>query len=137
MKFTTVLGALLVLSANHALAGDPAPTPAPSLVQEVTNRENERLLADSNGNTLYVFDLDKGKPAPACNGDCAEVWPPYLLSVDEAKTLVAPLGLIQRANRKAQLTYEGRPVYNYAFDRVRGDDKGDGVGGLWHYIELK
>ena len=36
-----------------------------------------------------------------------------------------------------QLTYEGRPVYTYAFDRVKGDDHGDGIGGVWHYIEIE
>ncbi len=134
MKISNALSALFLFAAISAHAGEPV---APALTQEVTNDENERLLADSNGNTLYVFDLDQGKAAPVCAGDCAEVWPPYLLSAEEAKALVAPLGAIQRANKKAQLTYEGRPVYNYAFDRVRGDDKGDGIGGVWHYVELK
>jgi predicted lipoprotein with Yx(FWY)xxD motif len=108
-----------------------------SLVQTVTNDEGENLVADNSARTLYVFDMDQGRPQPACNGDCAEVWPPYLLNEAEAKALTAPLGSIARLNNKLQLTYNGRPVYTYAFDRHSADDQGDGVGGVWHYIELQ
>jgi predicted lipoprotein with Yx(FWY)xxD motif len=77
-----------------------------------------------------------GKPNPVCTGDCAEIWPPYILSADEAKDLQAPLGSIERANKKIQLTYNDRPVYIYAFDRMAGDDMGDGIGNVWHYIDV-
>ncbi|MDD4976094.1 MAG: hypothetical protein PHY93_17190 [Bacteriovorax sp.] len=108
-----------------------------TLTTQVQNDEQEKLLADSIGKTLYVFDLDAGSVTPKCTGDCAEVWPPYILSADETAHLQAPLGSIVRANKKAQLTYEGRPVYTYIFDRIVGDDHGDAIGGVWHYIELK
>ena len=100
------------------------------LTKVVVNDENEHLVADLTNKTLYVFDLDQGKPAPACNADCAEVWPPYLVNADEKAKLVAPLGTIARANGKLQLTYDGRPVYTYAFDRKAADDQGDGLGGV-------
>lgn len=35
-----------------------------------------------------------------------------------------------------QLTYNNQPLYTYIFDRMIGDDKGDNVGMIWHYIEL-
>jgi len=84
-----------------------------------------------------VFDLDQKASAPSCNATCAEVWPPYIVSDVEAKTLKAPLGTQARTNKQLQLTFNGRPVYNYAFDRKQGDDQGDGVGGVWHYVEIK
>lgn len=101
------------------------------------NAEGEHLLADTKGNTLYVFDLDQNKATPACNGNCAEVWPPYLLTGEEVQLLKAPYGVISRDNKKAQLTYQGRPVYAYALDRGLAADADDGVGGVWHYIELE
>ena len=107
------------------------------LTSVVQNDEKENLVADIYGKTLYVFDLDQGLPTPKCTGDCAEVWPPYILSSDEAANLQAPLGSIVRANKKIQLTYDGRPVYTYTFDRKLGDDQGDDVGNVWHYIEIK
>jgi predicted lipoprotein with Yx(FWY)xxD motif len=101
------------------------------------NDEGEHLLANSRGNTLYVLDVDLNQPSPKCNGACAEVWPPYLLSEEEVASVKAPLGVIARDNRKSQLTYNGRPVYSDAFDRGAAADAGDGIGGVWHYIEIE
>jgi predicted lipoprotein with Yx(FWY)xxD motif len=134
------LTALMVISAVSAQAayGDTTPAPvAPALINAITNGEGETLIADAIGKTLYTFDLDIGSATPVCKGDCSEVWPPYILSTEEAATLQAPLGSIVRANKKIQLTYESKPVYTYAFDRLVSDEKGDGVGGVWHYIEIK
>lgn len=133
-----ILGASLCLSlfSVAALAADPPPQ-KPPLTTVVTNAEGEKLVGDSIGKTLYVFDPDMNQPAPTCVGDCAEQWPPYILTAEEANDLQSPLGKVERANKKIQLTYGGRPVYTYAFDRIQGNDLGDGVGGVWHYIELE
>jgi predicted lipoprotein with Yx(FWY)xxD motif len=128
---------ILIATWLVAAAASAQELPKPSLVNEVENQEKETILADSIGKTLYIFDLDENQPAPKCTGDCAEVWPPYILSADEAKDLEKPLGSIARKNSKLQLTYNGKPVYTYIFDRVVGDDKGDGVGKVWHYIEIE
>ena len=134
---------LVLMSAAFAWAEDASDASdvgdqhSKHLVRVVTNDEGERLLADSFSKTLYVFDLDQQKPAPVCTGDCAEVWPPYIVTDAEAATLKAPLATVARANKKLQLTYQGRPVYTYIFDRKKGDDMGDGLGGVWHYIEVK
>lgn len=87
--------------------------------------------------TRLIMALFLTAAAPKCVGDCTEVWPPYILAPEEIANLKAPLGTILRANKKVQLTYLGRPVYTYAFDRKVGDDQGDGVGGVWHYVEIK
>lgn len=108
------------------------------LVSVVVNAEGDSLLADSFSKTLYVFDPDVGNPNPVCVGDCAEVWPPYIVTAEEAATLLhGPLATVERANKKLQLTYNGRPVYTYIFDRKKGDDLGDGFGGVWHYLEVE
>jgi len=138
-----LIAILVLMSATFAWAADAGDTSdvgdqhSKHLVRTVTNDEGEHLLADSFSKTLYVFDLDQHKPAPVCTGDCAEVWPPYIVTDAEAATLKAALATIARANKKLQLTYEGRPVYTYIFDRKKGDDMGDGLGGVWHYIEVK
>jgi predicted lipoprotein with Yx(FWY)xxD motif len=95
------------------------------------------VVADTFNRTLYVFDVDSGSDTSKCIADCAEVWPPYILSADEAAGLQAPLGSITRDNKKLQLTYDGHPVYTYAFEREVGGDAGDGIGGVWHYIEIE
>lgn len=142
------IGALILLallSGQSGLASEAtSPTPAQpeipkaiALVQALANDEGKKLLVDSRGNTLYVFDVDQGQAGSACSSTCAEIWPPYLLKSEEATDLQAPLGRINRGNRMVQLTYNGRPVYTYAFDRTLVDDIGNGVGGVWHYIEVK
>ncbi|MGZ5278747.1 MAG: COG4315 family predicted lipoprotein [Pseudobdellovibrionaceae bacterium] len=137
MKMSFALLALsLTLASTTAWSAPTLPTEN-KLVQNLVNDENETLLTDNTGKTLYVFDLDPGKPVPACNGDCAEVWPPYLITDEEAKALAAPLGSITRKNGKLQLTFKGSPIYTYIFDRHQADDLGDGIGGVWHSIQIE
>lgn len=140
LRTTTMSLSLLSLSFMSpfsAAANEESPPVPPALTLEVTNQESETLLADSIGKTLYVFDIDLGQSSSRCQGECAEIWPPYLISQAESQNLQAPLGFILRPNRQVQLTFKGRPVYTYAFDRIRGDELGDGVGGVWHDIVIR
>jgi predicted lipoprotein with Yx(FWY)xxD motif len=108
------------------------------LVKEVEDGKVkiERLLQDSQRRALYKFDMDSNGKSN-CSAKCAEIWAPYVITEDEMKTLVqAPLGTIVRDSGTIQLTYEGSPLYYYFQDRTRNDFKGDGVGGVWHYIEI-
>lgn len=124
---------LIILS----LVGINAWAEPASFTTVAANKEGESILADSFARTLYVFDVDQGSNTSKCAADCAEVWPPFLLTATEAAGLQAPLGTIARANKKLQLTFNGRPVYTYMLDRQQGDDRGDGIGGVWHYIGVK
>lgn len=129
MKNVVVL--LLALGAINVEAIESADLTSVSVTSAGAN-----LLADSRGNTLYVFDLDQNQNVSACNAKCAEVWPPYLLSIAEAQNLQAPFASIVRENKTVQLTYGARPVYSYAYDRGPAAEAGNGIGGVWHYIEL-
>jgi predicted lipoprotein with Yx(FWY)xxD motif len=105
-------------------------------VQVVEGTKTESYLGTQFGQTLYTFDLDK-TGSSACSGECAEKWPPLLVSPAEAASLAAPLGTITRPNGLLQVTHKGRPVYTYFLDHVEGDDKGDGVGGVWNDIDFE
>ena len=132
----TIVAVLLILTSFQVRAEVSTPAPKPTLTTISVNDEGENLLSDTRGGTLYVFDLDQNSKLSKCNAACTEVWPPYLLTETEAASLEAPLGSIIRDNKKVQLTYEGRPVYTYAFDRGVAAEAGDGIGGVWHYIEI-
>jgi predicted lipoprotein with Yx(FWY)xxD motif len=134
----SILLAIIATAAVNAQAqyGQP-PVKELKLTTISVNDEGENLLADSRGNTLYVFDMDLNQKTSVCTATCAEIWPPYLVSEEEAKLVKAPYGVIVRDNKKSQLTYESRPVYAYAFDRGAAADAGDGIGGVWHYIEIE
>jgi predicted lipoprotein with Yx(FWY)xxD motif len=106
------------------------------LTTVVKNSDGKNILADSFMRTLYVFDSDQNQPMPVCEATCAELWPPYLLTEDEVAAVKAPLGTVVRKNGKVQLTYNGRAVYTWAYDRTKGDDTGDMVENLWHIVEV-
>ncbi|MFZ4715739.1 MAG: hypothetical protein ACOYL6_18595 [Bacteriovoracaceae bacterium] len=88
-----------------------------------------------NGMSIYTFDPDLGAPVPVCKGDCAEHWPPVLISTKEESELKGDLGTIKRSNGFIQLTVKGRPVYTFFADRISGDTKGDGLGNVWHLVK--
>jgi predicted lipoprotein with Yx(FWY)xxD motif len=95
------------------------------------------ILANSLAQTLYVFDPDQSAGKPTCNATCAEKWPPYILTNQEAATLQAPFAVTPRDNKLSQLTFHGRPVYLFYLDRAMGEVKGNGLGGVWHLISLE
>jgi len=118
----------LVLTALAALAASAADKPkAPGSMRD-------GVLADSNGMTLYSFDKDKNAPGKsACNGPCAENWPPLKASADSK-----PAGdwtTVTRDDGSKQWAYKGMPVYLWVKDKKPGDKTGDGVLEVWHVIK--
>ena len=91
------------------------------------------VLTDKGGMTLYTFDKDTADVSN-CSGDCAVTWPPALVPSDNFavqgvdKVLVST---ITRADGGKQLTIKGKPLYTFAQDKVCGEAKGQGVGGVW------
>ena len=104
-------------------------------VKVVEGTETKSYLGTLFGQTLYTFDYDTGTTS-ACTKDCVEKWPPLILGADEAKGIAAPYAVLTRTSGLLQLTYNGKPVYTYHLDHTEGDDKGDGVGGVWHDIDF-
>jgi len=87
-----------------------------------------KVVADSRGRTLYLFEKDT-RGHSACSGACAAYWPPLLthgkpIAVGGAKR--ALLGTIKRANGARQVTYAGHPLYRYLLDTKRGETLGEG-----------
>lgn len=120
-KWLAVAGALVVL-----LAGGCTNVPVTFGTQGI--------LSDAAGRTLYTYGRDvPGSGKSACNGPCAQNWPPLLAGGDPK-----PGGywsVIKRDDGSQQWAYEGWPVYYYAKDRKSGDRSGDGVNGVWHIIK--
>jgi predicted lipoprotein with Yx(FWY)xxD motif len=95
-----------------------------------------KVLVDSSDSTLYLFQKDSGT-ASACTGPCAVAWPP--LRVSGTPTVGAGLsaskvGKTPRSDGKAQVTYNGHPLYLYQGDQNPGDANGQGIsafGGGW------
>jgi predicted lipoprotein with Yx(FWY)xxD motif len=120
-------------SDNHS--ADPAPpTAKPAVV--LADTELGTILADGNGNTLYLFTKDTPTTS-ACTGDCASNWPP-IIGGDSfslgAGLDAADFGTIDSATPD-QLTFHGHPLYYYAGDVDPGDTNGEGIGANWYVID--
>ncbi|RBQ06886.1 hypothetical protein [Pedobacter miscanthi] len=101
-------------------------------IQLATDAKFGSVLTDKDGKTLYFFSSDAAG-TPTCTGGCEAIWPLYY-SADASTDLnlnKAEVGEVTRADGRKQSTYRGYPLYYYASDAVKGDIKGDGVGGIW------
>jgi predicted lipoprotein with Yx(FWY)xxD motif len=71
---------------------------------------------------VYAYSADGGGSS-ACTGACAIAWPPVLTSGTPGVqgVLRSRVGTIARSDGTRQITYEGRPLYLFAFEQpVRG-----------------
>jgi predicted lipoprotein with Yx(FWY)xxD motif len=106
-------------------------------VKRVTVPAIGKVLVDSHGMTLYVFQGDNPllyqlhqDPAPSCYGFCAEFWPPLLATrAPEGRGGVdgRMLGTVSRAGGTRQVTYDGHPLYRCSEDLRPGEANGDDV----------
>jgi predicted lipoprotein with Yx(FWY)xxD motif len=98
------------------------------------------ILTDANGRTLYVFLNDKaGSGKSACNGPCAQTWPPLAAPAGQlAKPdgLSGDLSVITRDDGTKELAYNGQPLYYYSKDSAPGDTNGQGVGSVWYTVSV-
>ncbi len=92
-------------------------------------------LAGENGMALYLLTKDTANTT-TCSGGCASAWPPFELDPGESVTagdgVTGTLATITRADDgKAQVTYNGVPLYYFAGDKAAGDITGQGVKSVW------
>ncbi|MFS8100640.1 hypothetical protein LFM09_26270 [Lentzea alba] len=92
------------------------------------------FVTDADGLPLYRYDKDVQKPSKSnCEGECAKAWKPVLADKAPMATGVDPIsmGVLTRPDGTKQLTIAGWPQYTFAEDKVAGDMKGQGKGGVW------
>lgn len=95
-----------------------------------------KILVDSQGRTLYLFQKDSGTTS-ACTGACASAWPPLRASGEPTVGSGANASLVAtttRSDGNPQVTYNGHPLYRYVGDKNPGDTSGQGLtafGGGW------
>jgi predicted lipoprotein with Yx(FWY)xxD motif len=128
----------------YSVLPNGTPEPGSATIQsESSNGTN--ILADAgsvNGviATLYAFSADTATQSN-CNGACAVAWPPVLTqtapsAIDSASGSL--LGVIQRADGTFQVTYNGHPLYYFAFALDSGTE-GNGIsvdGGTFNIVNV-
>lgn len=128
--------ALLGLVLTPATA-PPAGAQAAATVQVAEHPQLGRILVDARGRTLYVFLRDEPNVSN-CYDQCAQTWPPLLLSGSEQPSagpgVGGELGTTTRRDNTRQVTYNGMPLYFYVRDDDPGDAYGQGVGNVWFVV---
>ena len=77
------------------------------------------MLYDAEGQAIYLFDLERGRPSARCYEECADAWPPVLTlgaPVAGRGARAALLGTTERRDGGTQVTYNGHPLYFYAHE---------------------
>ena len=95
-------------------------------------------LVNGSGMTIYTPKMPAEMNGTIrCTGSCLSFWFPVTASPASLHSSGLPgkLGTVHRPGGKAQLTYNGRPLYMYSGDLSAGMTNGDGLnafGGVWH-----
>jgi predicted lipoprotein with Yx(FWY)xxD motif len=134
--------ALTAVVAAGGTAGAAVAATSPSAPAKVGVRTTKlgKILVNSKGVTLYLFEKDK-KGKSACSGACAKAWPP-LLTKGKPKASggasAAKLGTTKRTDGTTQVTYNGHPLYTFIMDANKpGRTAGQGVdafGAEWYVL---
>jgi predicted lipoprotein with Yx(FWY)xxD motif len=119
----------------------PAATPAAGGAATITtaNHGLGKMLVDSQGRTLYLWQADSGMSS-TCSGACAAGWPPVTTTgTPKAAGGVQAgwLGTTKRADGTLQVTYGGHPLYRFAGDTAAGQVTGQGnpgFGAPWYVV---
>jgi predicted lipoprotein with Yx(FWY)xxD motif len=85
-----------------------------------------KILVDGKGQTLYLFQADKGT-ASTCTRACASAWPPLTTTgkpVAGPGVSAAKLGTTKRSDGTTEVTYNGHPLYTFVGDSAPGQTTG-------------
>jgi predicted lipoprotein with Yx(FWY)xxD motif len=133
-----LLIAIVIAAAVTGLSHAAAATHTNATVTVATSKLG-RILVDSRGRTLYLFEKDK-RGRSACAGTCATYWPPLLTKGNPTAGSSAKkplLGITRRADGTTQVTYGGHPLYRFVQDTKRGQTSGQDLhdfGAGWYVL---
>lgn len=119
----TAVSAILFLGTSIASSQIAAPA-------KIADTAKGKTLVDTDGMTLYIFDRDTTPGKSACNGKCANNWPPFTAAAD-AKT-TGDWTVVVRDDGSKQWAYKKKPLYKWMDDQKPGDVDGDGRNNVWH-----
>jgi predicted lipoprotein with Yx(FWY)xxD motif len=94
------------------------------------------VLTTSSGLTLYRYTSDPMGQS-VCTGPCAKVWPP--LTAAKGDRVAGPKGVqglsvIDVGHGRWQVAFHDVALYRFAGDTMKGQAKGQGVGGTWFAV---
>lgn len=129
LRFLAALPAVLLFAAALSLAQDGSQP-------DLARAGDGAYLVDGQGHALYLYLHDRQGDS-TCTDRCAENWPPVTVEGDPVlgdRLIDAHVGTIEREDGTQQLTYNGWPLYRYAFDDEAGDTFGHGLGDVFYLV---
>jgi predicted lipoprotein with Yx(FWY)xxD motif len=121
------------------LIGPSGPGPqAEAIMLQTRTIGDVTVLTDDEGYTLYWFGPDSATKS-ACQGSCAQSWPPVTGPATWGSGVTGSIGAIVRPGGALQATYDGHPLYTTTADTGPGQTKGNDVwshGGEWHEVTV-
>ncbi len=127
--------ALAIAGSTATIGQGRAAQPSKRVAKEAQNEAlGKTVLTTLAGRTLYSLSVEtRGKFI--CTGSCLAAWHPLVVPVGVKPTGPVKLDTIVRPdNKRAQVTYRGRPLYRFDGDSKAGDANGEGIKdvGTWH-----
>ena len=121
LKTSLAASVIVLFAASATAAGAPATS-------------QNGVLATPSGATVYTFDKDTvGSGKSACNGPCAQLWPPVAAQASDAAS--GDWSIVTRDDGSKQWAYKGAPIYTFSKDAKPGDITGDKFKDVWHVIK--
>jgi len=134
-----VIAAMAALDVALTLPGRSDAAPAVGPLVSTSTSSLGRILVDSRGHTLYLFEKDKSGKS-TCAGSCAAAWPPLIAAAKPRAgtgAKAALLGTTKRADGRVQVTYNKHPLYTFVKDTKKGQTSGetlDAFGAEWYVL---
>ncbi len=125
--------AVMVVAVGILVLGACTVVDSGSTPMNVFDTKLGKVLADSKGMTLYVFDKDTAGTSK-CMEKCIVAWPPLLADVGDKAWGI--FSVIERADGTRQWAYDNKPLYRWSKDKKPGDVTGHGVRDGWHIVRL-
>ncbi|HEY1740650.1 MAG TPA: hypothetical protein VGI86_18190 [Acidimicrobiia bacterium] len=94
---------------------------------------DDMLIVNGNGLTTYAFGPDSAT-ASQCNTGCDTTWPPVTTTGTPPTMSGLQVTTLTRSDGTKQVVVNGHPLYTFSGDSKAGDEKGQGVGGVWYYV---
>jgi predicted lipoprotein with Yx(FWY)xxD motif len=134
-----IIAAVVALSIGSVGAAIAAGSPARTATVGTAHTTLGRILVDSRGRSLYLFEKDI-RGHSRCSGLCTTYWPPLLTTGKPtaiAGAMRSLLGTISRTDGTRQVTFAGHPLYFFSGDAKRGQVNGEGLrdfGAGWYVL---
>jgi len=95
------------------------------------------VLAEANGQVVYIYSKDTKGGSPTCTGSCATAWPAVTGTpkAGPADSFPGTFGVVKGAGGVEQITYNGMPLYKFAGAKPLTVG-GNGLAGEWHVVKL-